>query len=409
MSWLQNTLAFFGKKKSGSVGVAGSSHATIFEDGYIPGNGPKTFDEAMAISAVFKCARIIGETFGSFSVEYLKLDEEGNAIAYTENALFNLIKFEPHQLYSSQTYFETAAMHVAINGNHYAYINRDGNGAIKSFDLLDPEQIILFTWDNKIWYRDQSTNTTYSQEEIIHVKGPSKDGLIGMTPISYVSTTFNAAKSSGEYVDAVYENGAFIGGALTTDKTLDDPQRAKLAKSWAEAYSGRKKGGRTAVLEDGVKFQQIRMKPQDLDIIATRKYQDSDITGLYRVPLHLVNALERSTNNNIEQQDIDFAKHCMRPYVKRFEQEYNRKLVPKKRRGKEFMRFNIDSLLRGDTKSRGEYYKTLYFINSITPNEIRQSEKKPTIPNGDETYYETMARLGLEKKNIGENGTQNKQ
>lgn len=408
MSWLQETLRFFAGKKTGTNGVMGSSRATIFDTGYVPGKGPKTFDEAMAISTVFKCGRIIGETIGSFSCGYFRQDEDGNAMPYKEHKLYGLVNVEPHPLYTSFTYWETAAMHVAIDGNHYAYMNRDTNGEIESFDLLNPESMVVFTYQNRIWYRDQNTNTTYSQDDIIHVKGPSKDGLIGMTPISYAATTFNGAKAAGEYVDSVYANGAFIGGALMTDKELSNDQQTKLIESWQSAYGGSKKAGGTAVLEDGVQFKEIRMKPQDLDIILTKKYQDSDISGLYRVPLHLINALERSTNNNIEQQDIDFAKHCIRPYIKRIESEYNRKLVPSDKRGKEFIRFNMDSLLRGDTKSRGEFYKTMYYINAFTPNDILKLENQKTKPNGDETYLETMSKLKLDAKSVGENGTQNK-
>ena len=408
MSWITNWLSFFGGKTTDTNGVHYSGAATVFDSGYVTSKGPNTFDEAASVASVFKCYRIIGETFGSFQAGYYKKDDKGNSIPYTEHPLYNLYNSEPNPLYSAMTYWETACMHVAY-GNHYSYHNTDQNGKTISFDLLNPEQIQMFVWDNKIWYRDIQTQTTYSQDEIIHVKGPSKDGLIGMNPLRYAATSFNAAKSSGQYVDSVYENGAFIGGALLTDKELDDDAQARLSKSWADAYGGSKKAGGTAVLEQGVKFQEIRMKPQDLDIIQTRQYQDSDISGLFRVPLHLINALERSTNNNIEQQDIDFAKHCMRIYAKRFESEYNRKTVPKDKIGKEFLRFNMDSLLRGDTKSRAEYYKTRYFINSITPNEIRRLEKETTIEGGDELYFETMAKMGSDNKNIGENGTQNKE
>ena len=410
MSWITNAIANFGKKKQSITGMTSDAlgHGSMFEADYTPGTGPKSFDEAMSVSAVFKCVRIIGETFGSFKAEYFSRDADGNVIPYVDHELYRLVKIEPNPLYSSMTYWETACMHVAARGNHYSYINTDQSGKIVSLDLLNPEQMIVFTYNNRIWYRDQNTNTTYSEDEIIHVKGPSKDGIMGMNPLTYVSSSFGATKEAGNYTESVYQNGAFISGILSTEKNLSLPAQALLAKTWVDKHGTSKKAGGVGVLVDGMKFTPMKVTPQDMQIIDARKYLDSDIAGLFRVPLHLVNALERSTNNNIEQQDIDFAKHCIRPYVKRFEDEYNRKLVPRDKQGTEFIRFNIDSLLRGDSKSRGEFYKTLYYIDSISPNEIRRLEKMKTRDGGDEFYSDKMAKLGIQTKNAGENGTQNK-
>lgn len=411
MSWFSN---LFGKNNNTVAGIpnvlsgAGEGQGAMFGADYTPGKGPKSFDEAMSVAAVFKCVRIIGETFGSFKAEYFSRDPHGNVKAYVDHPLYRLVKIEPNTFCSSMTYWETACMHVAACGNHYAYNNTDNNGNTISLDLLNPESIIVFTWNKRIWYRDQNTSTTYSDEEIIHVKGPSRDGIMGMNPLTYVSSSFGATKEAGNYTESVYQNGAFISGVLSTDNKMSPEAQARLAKTWVDKHSTAKKAGGVGVLVDGMKFTPLTVTPQDMQIIDARKYLDSDIAGLFRVPLHLVNALERSTNNNIEQQDIDFAKHCIRPYVKRFEDEYNRKLVPKDKQGTEFIRFNIDSLLRGDSKSRGEFYKTLYFIDAINPNEIRRLEKMKTREGGEEFYSDKMAKLGIQTKNAGENGKQNK-
>ncbi|HMA78509.1 MAG TPA: phage portal protein, partial [Candidatus Paceibacterota bacterium] len=97
--------------------------------------------------------------------------------------------------------------------------------------------------------------------------------------------------------------------------------------------------------------------------------------------------LDRATNNNIEQQSIDYVVNTLRPWIKRHEQEYNRKLFTAndKEQGY-FVRFNMEGLLRGDSKSRSEYYSKMFNIGAMSQNEIRNLEKMNPIEGGD-THY----------------------
>ena len=119
-----------------------------------------------------------------------------------------------------------------------------------------------------------------------------------------------------------------------------------------------------------------------------------DICRIYRVPPHMVGDLQRSTNNNIEQQALEFAQHTLRPILKNWEQELNRKLLYQNEKGKRFFRFNMDALLRGDTKSRGEYYtRALGSVSNpgwLTPNEVRGLDNFNPMPDGDTLYNPTM-------------------
>lgn len=401
MSWFTDT--FFGKSTKihdpniPLVDVA----ADVFGD-YGSG-GPTTMKSAAAVSTFRSCVRVIAETVASLQIELLDL-RNGTVKPAVDDYRYDLIKYEPHPNYTSMTYFEAGTSHIAALGNHYAYKEYDSSGRVASLNILDPEHCEPFLYKGKKYYRYHKANATYSDEDIIHVPAQAHDGIKGVNVIKEHSITLGALKSATEMSHRTYENGAYVSGILSTDKALKDDAKQRLVKSWMAAYAGSKKAGGTPLLEDGMKFQQIRMSPVDIQMIQQMEFGVRDISRLLRVPLHLLNSLERSTNNNIEQQSIDFVVHTIRPYLKRWESELNRKLLSKEERRYLKFKFNIESLLRGDSKARAEFYNKLFMMGSISQNEIRAQENMNPIPGGDKYYImvnmadsETNTKVGDEK------------
>jgi phage portal protein BeeE len=120
----------------------------------------------------------------------------------------------------------------------------------------------------------------------------------------------------------------------------------------------------------------------------------------------MIGDLERSTNNNIEHQSLEFVRNTLLPYLKNWEMELNRKLLFDGEKGSYFYRFNVDGLLRGDTKSRAEYYsRALGGVSSpgwMTTNEVRELENLNRQQGGDFIY--NPALNSQKKEDIDENG-----
>ncbi|NOX15969.1 MAG: phage portal protein [Epsilonproteobacteria bacterium] len=137
------------------------------------------------------------------------------------------------------------------------------------------------------------------------------------------------------------------------------------------------------------------MSNEDSQFLETRKFQKSEICGIYRVPPHLIGDLEKATFSNIEQQSIDFVTHSLRPYLIRIEQSINTQLLTSAEQKNYYVKFNIDALLRGDTKSRYEAYNMGRNMGVLSANDIRAKEDMNPIDNGD---------VYLQPLNMGEAG-----
>ena len=107
---------------------------------------------------------------------------------------------------------------------------------------------------------------------------------------------------------------------------------------------------------------------------ATRKFQKTEIATIYGVPPHMIADLERSTNNNIEHQAMEFVRYCLMPYLVRLEEEFNRKLLREDEFGEYNYFFSLNGLLRGEVKTRSEFYKNMNIVGALCANEIRNHE-----------------------------------
>lgn len=179
-----------------------------------------------------------------------------------------------------------------------------------------------------------------------------------------------------------------VGGVLEHPQALSELAYGRLQEWITEKGVGLGNSWKPLILEEGMKFSRIPMPFVDAQFIETRKLNRDEICGLFRVPPHMIANLERSTNNNIEHQGIEFVMHTLMPYLTRIEQTANWKLfTPAERAAGYYVKFNVDGLLRGDYKSRQEglaIQRQNGIINGDAWNEI---EDRNPAPDGSGKAY----------------------
>jgi HK97 family phage portal protein len=225
---------------------------------------------------------------------------------------------------------------------------------------------------------------TFTRDDILHIPGLTFDGYIGVTPISYAQNALNAGKNQDEFTNNFYNNGVNFSGAFEIPDELSDDAFKRLKADMESNYKGLLNAGKPLILEGGAKFKEVSMKLSDAQFIESKRFTVEDVCRLFRVPLHLVQDLSRSTNNNIEHQSLEFVMYTMLPWFKRWEENLNLQLLTTedKKLGRYF-EFKIDTLLRGDAKARAEAYATGRQWGWLSVNDIRRMENMDPIPNGD--------------------------
>jgi len=212
---------------------------------------------------------------------------------------------------------------------------------------------------------------------MIHTAALSQDGITGISPIQALRDTIGMGIANRNNQSKTIARGR-VDGLLKHPNKQTAEQVASLKENFSEVI---RKGG-FPLLENGVEYQSISLSPADAEFIATSKLTRQDIAGAYRVPLHMIGDLERATFSNIEHQSLEFVKFSLLPWIKAWEQELNRKLLPESIRSTHFFRFNVDGLLRGDFQTRMRGYATAIQWGILNRDEVRDLENRNPVPDG---------------------------
>lgn len=343
---------------------------------------------ALQIAAVYACVRVISETIATLPVHVYRRVARGHELVPNHPAA-RLLDVGPNDEMSRVDLFETLTGHALLWGNGYAEVNRSADGALVSIWPLRPDQthaernsrnaLVYVSTDAAGQPRRRRS------DRILHIRGLSFDGLVGYSPIALARETLGVAKATELYGARFFANDSRPGGVLQMDGQLSPDAIDRLKATWEAAHSNQLGNShRVAVLENGLTWQSIGMPNDDAQWLETRKYTRSEIAGIYRVPAHLINDLDKATFSNIEQQSLDFSKFCITPWCVRIEEALNRTLFTESERGRLEVKFNMNGLERGDLASRTQAYAVFRQNGLMTANEIRALEDLNPIEGGDE-------------------------
>lgn len=339
---------------------------------------------AMQTTAVYACVRILSEAIASLPVHVYQYKDGGGKEMVIDHPLYQVLHDEPNPEMTSFVFRETLMSHLLIWGNAYAQIIRDGAGRVLGLYPLLPNKMDVQRDDKgEIYYvysRSSDENPNFKaygdiklqKEDVLHIPGLGFDGLIGYSPIAMAKNAVGMTLACEEYGASFFANGANPGGVLEHPGVLKDP--SKVRESWNAVYRGTSNAHKIAVLEEGMKYQQVGIPPEEAQFLETRKFQINEIARLYRIPPHMVGDLEKSSFSNIEQQSLEFVKYTLDPWVIRWEQSLQKALLLPGEKGQYFIKLNVDGLLRGDYQSRMQGYSIGRQNGWYSTNDIREME-----------------------------------
>lgn len=357
-----------------------------------PSTSGKNVNEftAMQTTAVYACVRILSETLAALPLQLYRYTPGGKERVY-DHPLYHLLHDEPNPEMTSFIFRETLMSHLLIWGNAYAQIIRDRLGRVQGLYPLRPDKMTVCRDENgQIYYIYTKTTDEnpaikpYGQvplrkDEVLHIPGLGFDGLVGYSPIAMARNAVGMTMACEEYGASFFANGASPSGVLEHPGILKDP--AKVRDSWNAVYQGSANAHKVAVLEEGMKYQQIGIPPEEAQFLETRKFQLNEIARLYRIPPHMIGDLEKSSFNNIEQQSMEFVKYTLDPWVIRWEQAMQKALFLPEEKKQFFLKFNVNGLMRGDYESRMTGYSIGRQNGWLSANDIREMEDMNPVPD----------------------------
>lgn len=356
-------------------------------------------DERNALNsvAVFACVRILSETLASVPLPlYRRMTVRSKRRAY-EHPLYSLLHDAPNPEMSSFNFREALMSHLVLWGNAYAEIDWNMNkGRPRALWPLLPNKMRVKREKGDLYYYyrlPDGQEKIFPAINIFHIPGLGFDGLIGYSPIHMAREAIGLSLATEEFGARFFGNGARPGGVLEHPGKLGTPAQDNLRKSWSEMHQGLSNQHRIAILEEGMKYHQIGIPPEDAQFLETRKFQRSEIASFFHIPPHMIGDLEHATFSNIEHQAIEFVVYTMRPWFVRWEQVISKKLLFPNERRDYFAEFLIDGLLRGDVESRYKAYSVGRQWGWLSANDVRELENMEPLPDKQGDIYMTPMNM----------------
>ena len=351
---------------------------------------------AQKLSAVFAAVELRSDTMSvlpDFCMDSISRE-------HVDHPILRLLCGRPNEAMTPSVRKKLLERSILLSGNAYDWIIRDPISR-EPVELIPIAGELVTVWvdrNRRPWYdvTDPATGERFRlpSEDVCHYKGPSTKGFVGKSVLGYAAQTVQAGLAAQQYNRSFYESGGHPSGVLTLETDLggyvkdkdgndtDVTKKEYVANEWEKLHAGPNNAHRIAVLDHGMKYTPIGINQKDADFISQQNVTVEDIARYFGVPLYKLQSGKQSYNSN-EQNAIEYVSR-IQPRVTQMEEEQTYKLLSLSdlRRGLQ-LRKNMDALLRADSQSRAEYYRTMTEIGVYSVDDICELEDRPHVPGGD--------------------------
>lgn len=358
-----------------------------------------TVDGSLQLDVVWACVRLIAETIATLPLFVYKRDSQGRGIIDDTHPLYRVLHDRPNADMTAVEFFTATVAALLLWGNSYAAIARrmdDGekgslpgpDNPVVAITPMRPDFVTIRRNNDgslTYTYSYQGVHAVLEEHQVLHIKGFSLDGMIGIAPISQARQSLASAIAAEKASGSFFRNGMRPSAILESPAFLSPAQREQ-ANTMIDRFNGAMAAGGVPVTEGGFKYTTFSLPPDDAQLLQTRGFHVEQLCRWFAVPPPMIGHSEKSTawGTGLEQMNLWFLMYCLRPHLERIEQAVMKSLMLPAEAVASYVEFNVDGILRADSTIRAALYKTQIAFGLKTPNEIRALENDAPDPNGND-------------------------
>lgn len=356
-------------------------------------------DESSALKeiTVYTCIKILSESIAKLPLKIYR--DSGNGVSKSvSDYRYSLLKLRPNPYMSAYDFWRVLEVLRNVHGNSYALIDSGPTGKVQGLYPVKSENMSVYVDDigllsgeNRVWYKyrdDTGGELLLDSDAVLHFKGMSLDGLIGMSPLEYLRTTMENAQCASNYLNNSYKRGLQTGGILQYVGDMDSKAQNEMRQKYEQLMSGVGNANRLSVIPVGLTYTPITLKMTDAQFLENTRLSIQQLTAAYGVKPHQVNDQSKTSYASTAEANKEFYTDTLLGDLTMYEQELGYKLFTQKEIEQQgyYPKFNVDVLLRANAEARYTAYAQCVQNMVLTPNEARAKEDLPPKAGGDELY-----------------------
>jgi len=361
-------------------------------------------EKASGHAVAHRCISVISENLASVPLAVYRRGDDGGREKATDHPLYSVLHDETAPGLTAFEAREWLLASALISGNGYARIERNGRGQVVALHPLVTGSVTVERLSTgRLRYKVALANggtETLLQDEVLHIRYRTRDGILGQSPIQIAAAAFGLALAQQDQAGAAAENAFRPAGALVFPDRLSGAGKDSLIEKFKSRFIGQLKANEVMILDGGAKFETFQFNSKDSEFLESRKLSNLDICRVFGVPPSVAGITDDATYSNIGEESRALVVRCLAPWAKRVEMAMNNALLSPESRKTFFIEHDLAGLLRGDLASRYAAYRIGREGGWLSSNEIRAFENMSKIPGGD-SYVEplNMGRLGAANDN----------
>lgn len=361
-------------------------------------------ENAQSLPAVLCAVSTISEAIASLPIHVYQRNKNGDKQRDINHHAELLLNTTPNDYQTAYDFKIALLRAVLLRGNGFAQIEYNRSGIPTALHWLHPDSVIVKKLaNNRLGYQvtlDAGKITTFHQEEIIHIKYMSDDGIMGKSPIQIARETIGLGIAQQLHGARLFEKGAMPSGVLETEAAFKDPKAAeRIRQEFKEKYQGVDKSGEVVFLEQGLKYKPLSITNSDAQWLESRAFTIADIARMFKLSPLLLQDLSHGTYSNFSEAQRSFLSQTLRPWLTNLQQAFSSRLVAINTQGITFIEFETKDLLRASTEERFAAYDVAIRNGIMSPNDARKAENMPVRIGGDEYSQAWLNQVSKEHKN----------
>ena len=354
---------------------------------------------ALQINAIYSAVSLISDTISTLPVDVF-IRRDGARFPFRPRPSWIV---QPDIDTTKEAFYGSVIVSLLLDGNAFIRIYSNPQGEIVNLTVLNPMDVeIKRTGIGRVGFVVRGEDKMLTTDEIIFIPDLVRPGHIrGVSRVEALKENFGLAMALEKYA------AKFFGSGTQTSGVIEIPGNAtaEQAKAMQEAFDSRHKGWakahKTAVLSGGAQYKPTNIPNDQAQFLDSRRMAVEDVARAFNVPPHLLGLPGTNTYASVEQNNLAWVTHGLRPIVQKIEGALS-PLMSRYAGGEQaFIRFNLDGLLRADINSRMTAFSTGLQSGFLTINDVRRIEDLPPIndPSAD-TVRVPLANVNVDAADL---------
>jgi HK97 family phage portal protein len=333
------------------------------------------------VNAIFSAVSLISDTISTLPVDsYIRRD--GARFAFRPRPAWVQ---QPDVDTTKEAFYGSLIVSMLLDGNGFVRVFRDGAGRVVNMTVLNPAKVeIRKDKVGGVTYIYEGEGKPLNKNELMHIPDVVRPGETrGISRVTALKDNFGLALALESYAARFFGQGASTQGIIEFPGNLTPEQAKQLVDGFDARHKGFRKSHKTGVLSGGAKYVNTSVENDKAQFIDSRRMAVEDVARAFNIPPHLLGLPGTNTYSSVEQNNIAFVTHTLRPIVQKLESAFTPLMVNEPGGTTAFIKFTLDGLLRGDANSRFTAYSTGLQAGYLTINDIRRLEDLPPVDGGE--------------------------